>query len=107
MCSRRNYMASKGPTVLPPMETGKSYCENVLNAILNMSKGKEIKIKSGLCLPLSLSPVPPFVLSFSHAETSAAATQTSSIPVAKQPEPMFVAVPPRPSRVLHSDAYLR
>ncbi|XP_036150298.1 protein polybromo-1 isoform X6 [Monomorium pharaonis] len=57
----RNYMASKGPTVLPPMET----------------------------------------------ETSAAATQTSSLPVAKQPEPMFVAVPPRPSRVLHSDAYLR
>lgn len=41
------------------------------------------------------------------AETSAAATQTSSAPAAKQPEPMFVAVPPRPSRVLHSDAYLR
>lgn len=40
-------------------------------------------------------------------ETSAAATQTSNIPIAKQPEPMFVAVPPRPSRVLHSDAYLR
>ncbi|XP_011164312.1 protein polybromo-1 [Solenopsis invicta] len=57
----RNYMPSKGPTVLPPMET----------------------------------------------ETSAAATQTSSLPAAKQPEPMFVAVPPRPSRVLHSDAYLR
>ncbi|OAD52774.1 Protein polybromo-1 [Eufriesea mexicana] len=57
----KNYMASKGPTVLPPMET----------------------------------------------ETSAAATQTSNMPVAKQPEPMFVAVPPRPSRVLHSDAYLR
>ncbi|XP_032671562.1 protein polybromo-1 isoform X2 [Odontomachus brunneus] len=57
----KNYMASKGPTVLPPMET----------------------------------------------ETSAAATQTSNVPVAKQPEPMFVAVPPRPSRVLHSDAYLR
>nr|XP_034176310.1 LOW QUALITY PROTEIN: protein polybromo-1 [Osmia lignaria] len=57
----KNYMASKGPTVLPPMET----------------------------------------------ETSAAATQTSNIPVVKQPEPMFVAVPPRPSRVLHSDAYLR
>ncbi|XP_011690266.1 PREDICTED: protein polybromo-1 isoform X2 [Wasmannia auropunctata] len=57
----RNYMPSKGPTVLPPMET----------------------------------------------ETSAAATQTSSVPAAKQPEPMFVAVPPRPSRVLHSDAYLR
>ncbi|XP_028520527.1 protein polybromo-1 isoform X2 [Apis cerana] len=57
----KNYMASKGPTVLPPMET----------------------------------------------ETSAAATQTSNIPVTKQPEPMFVAVPPRPSRVLHSDAYLR
>ncbi|XP_011065297.1 PREDICTED: protein polybromo-1 isoform X2 [Acromyrmex echinatior] len=57
----RNYMPSKGPTVLPPMET----------------------------------------------ETSAAATQTSSLPATKQPEPMFVAVPPRPSRVLHSDAYLR
>lgn len=41
------------------------------------------------------------------AETSAAATQTNSLPAAKQPEPMFVAVPPRPSRVLHSDAYLR
>ncbi|KAK2578508.1 hypothetical protein KPH14_002062 [Odynerus spinipes] len=54
----KNYMASKGPTILPPMET-------------------------------------------------AAATQTSIVPVAKQPEPMFVAVPPRPSRVLHSDAYLR
>lgn len=40
-------------------------------------------------------------------ETSAAATQTSNIPATKQPEPMFVAVPPRPSRVLHSDAYLR
>ncbi|XP_026831166.1 protein polybromo-1 isoform X10 [Ooceraea biroi] len=57
----RNYMPSKGPTVLPPMET----------------------------------------------ETSAAATQTSNLPAAKQPEPLFVAVPPRPSRVLHSDAYLR
>ncbi|XP_068985674.1 protein polybromo-1 isoform X5 [Bombus flavifrons] len=57
----KNYMASKGPTILPPMET----------------------------------------------ETSAAATQTSNISGAKQPEPMFVAVPPRPSRVLHSDAYLR
>ncbi|XP_018396259.1 PREDICTED: LOW QUALITY PROTEIN: protein polybromo-1 [Cyphomyrmex costatus] len=57
----RNYMPSKGPTVLPPMET----------------------------------------------ETSAAATQTSNLPTAKQPEPMFVAVPPTPSRVLHSDAYLR
>ncbi|XP_076646404.1 protein polybromo isoform X1 [Halictus rubicundus] len=57
----KNYMASKGPTILPPMET----------------------------------------------ETSAAATQTSNMPAAKQPEPMFVAVPPRPSRVLHSDAYLR
>ncbi|XP_046833139.1 protein polybromo-1 isoform X2 [Vespa velutina] len=57
----KNYMASKGPTILPPMET----------------------------------------------ETSAAATQTSNIPATKQPEPMFVAVPPRPSRVLHSDAYLR
>ncbi|XP_076295789.1 protein polybromo isoform X8 [Lasioglossum baleicum] len=57
----KNYMASKGPTILPPMET----------------------------------------------ETSAAATQTSNVPAAKQPEPMFVAVPPRPSRVLHSDAYLR
>ncbi|XP_023290298.1 protein polybromo-1 isoform X3 [Orussus abietinus] len=54
----RNYVASKGPTVLPPMET-------------------------------------------------AAATQTSIVPIVKQPEPMFVAVPPRPSRVLHSDAYLR
>jgi len=41
------------------------------------------------------------------AETSAAATQTSNLPAAKQPEPLFVAVPPRPSRVLHSDAYLR
>ncbi|KAL6428037.1 hypothetical protein ACFW04_008427 [Cataglyphis niger] len=57
----RNYMPSKGPTILPPMET----------------------------------------------ETSAAATQTNSLPATKQPEPMFVAVPPRPSRVLHSDAYLR
>ncbi|XP_043487082.1 protein polybromo-1 isoform X7 [Polistes fuscatus] len=57
----KNYMASKGPTILPPMET----------------------------------------------ETSAAATQTSNIPATKQPEPMFVSVPPRPSRVLHSDAYLR
>ncbi|XP_076249117.1 protein polybromo isoform X1 [Calliopsis andreniformis] len=57
----KNYMASKGPTILPPMET----------------------------------------------ETSAAATQTSNVPATKQPEPMFVAVPPRPSRVLHSDAYLR
>ncbi|XP_066590432.1 protein polybromo-1 [Prorops nasuta] len=57
----KNYMASRGPTILPPMET----------------------------------------------ETSAAATQTSNLPIVKQPEPMFVAVPPRPSRVLHSDAYLR
>lgn len=40
-------------------------------------------------------------------ETSAAATQTSNLPAVKQPEPLFVAVPPRPSRVLHSDAYLR
>ncbi|XP_044019978.1 protein polybromo-1 isoform X3 [Aphidius gifuensis] len=56
----KNYMASKGPTILPPME-------------------------------------------------SAIATQTNinNIPAAAQPEPLFVAVPPRPSRVLHSDAYLR
>ncbi|KAK0181294.1 hypothetical protein PV327_003587 [Microctonus hyperodae] len=54
----KNYMASKGPTILPPMET-------------------------------------------------AAATQTASLPAAKQPDPLFIAVPPRPSRVLHSDAYLR
>ncbi|XP_046750131.1 protein polybromo-1 isoform X6 [Diprion similis] len=57
----KNYMASKGPTILPPMET----------------------------------------------ETLAAATQTSVIPTIKQPEPVFITVPPRPSRVLHSDAYLR
>ncbi|XP_020708055.1 protein polybromo-1 isoform X4 [Athalia rosae] len=57
----KNYMASKGPTILPPMET----------------------------------------------ETSAAATQTSGVPAVKQPEPVFITVPPRPSRVLHSDAYLR
>lgn len=44
---------------------------------------------------------------FNFAETSAAATQTNNVPAAKQPEPLFVAVPPRPSRVLHSDAYLR
>ncbi|XP_043276955.1 protein polybromo-1 isoform X2 [Venturia canescens] len=57
----KNYMPSKGPTILPPMET----------------------------------------------ETIATATQTTNLPMVKQPEPLFVAVPPRPSRVLHSDAYLR
>lgn len=40
-------------------------------------------------------------------ETTVAATQTNNLPTTKQPEPLFVAVPPRPSRVLHSDAYLR
>ncbi|XP_074113520.1 protein polybromo isoform X2 [Cotesia typhae] len=58
----KNYMASKGPTILPPMD----------NEIL------------------------------------ATATQTTTAaPVSKQPDPIFIAVPPRPSRVLHSDAYLR
>ncbi|XP_023319103.1 protein polybromo-1 isoform X2 [Trichogramma pretiosum] len=42
-----------------------------------------------------------------EAETTAAATQTNNAPVAKQPENLFIAVPPRPSRVLHSEAYLR
>ncbi|XP_008204836.3 protein polybromo-1 isoform X2 [Nasonia vitripennis] len=42
-----------------------------------------------------------------ETETSAAATQTNNAVPAKQPEPLFVAVPPRPSRVLHSDAYVR
>ncbi|OXU25338.1 hypothetical protein TSAR_015577 [Trichomalopsis sarcophagae] len=42
-----------------------------------------------------------------ETETSAAATQTNNAAPAKQPEPLFVAVPPRPSRVLHSDAYVR
>ncbi|XP_058792072.1 protein polybromo-1 isoform X2 [Phymastichus coffea] len=42
-----------------------------------------------------------------ETETIAAATQTNNIPASKQPEPLFIAVPPCPSRVLHSDAYLR
>ncbi|XP_034942972.1 protein polybromo-1 isoform X2 [Chelonus insularis] len=40
-------------------------------------------------------------------EASATATQTTTLPSVKQPDPIFIAVPPRPSRVLHSDAYLR
>ncbi|XP_014213289.1 protein polybromo-1 isoform X3 [Copidosoma floridanum] len=42
-----------------------------------------------------------------ETETSAAATQTNNVGAVKQAEPLFIAVPPRPSRVLHSDAYLR
>lgn len=76
-------MPSKGPTVLPPMETGNyTSTKNYVTAI-------RIREKK------------------TFLETSAAATQTSNLPAAKQPEPLFVAVPPRPSRVLHSDAYLR
>lgn len=46
-------------------------------------------------------------MNFNFAETTATATQTNNLAAAKQPEPLFIAVPPRPSRVLHSDAYLR
>jgi len=34
-------------------------------------------------------------------------TSNNSITISKHPEPLFVTVPPRPTRVFHSEAYIK
>ena len=49
----------------------------------------------------------PSELSILFRITFSGATQGVSVPTPRQIEPMFHTVPPRPQRLLHSEAYIR
>ncbi|XP_063981856.1 protein polybromo-1 isoform X1 [Diachasmimorpha longicaudata] len=74
--------------IIPPNERSKNFMA---------SKGPTI------LPPMESENIP----TFSVAPTVTPPNPPSNTPAVKQPEPLFVAVPPRPSRLLHSDAYLR
>ncbi|XP_033210507.1 protein polybromo-1 isoform X3 [Belonocnema kinseyi] len=80
--------------IIPPGERSKNFVASSkgIAALPPMETGELRGVNHKLRLP---------------KETTVAATQTNNLPTTKQPEPLFIAVPPRPSRVLHSDAYLR